>query len=185
MYTINIYGWTNGHTCSTAALRTHQLILAALAELAGLPPLPYCIIGDINCNTNALPTLTRLFNDGWTDLGANAHWWHQPTDLPTCQAPNSKNQPTRRDYAIVCPALLPRVVDINIYWDEQFTVHAAVQVLLKLETSPTKMDRNIQPSNLSDAINKHNEAQAPKSEASNDDEKLKQTKDTTLSNIHE
>ena len=38
IYCVNIYGWTNGHTCKLAASRTSALCHAARCELRAHPP---------------------------------------------------------------------------------------------------------------------------------------------------
>ena len=68
-YLCNVYGWTNGHCCTTAAGRTNGLFIAAHKELDCLPPLPCVITGDINANTDDIPELKAMLDAGWTDLG--------------------------------------------------------------------------------------------------------------------
>ena len=49
-YGINIYGWTNGHTCKEAALKPSSLVKAATNELQHHPALPRLLMGDVNAN---------------------------------------------------------------------------------------------------------------------------------------
>ena len=75
MHCCNVYGWTNGHTCTLAASRTDSLIQIIDNELRCHPPLPACIVGDLNAELHDLPAASKPIEDGWTDLGSNAHWW--------------------------------------------------------------------------------------------------------------
>ena len=74
-YIINCYGWTNGHTDTTAASRTDGLICCALHELDHHPCLPRFIVGDINAEVKDIASLHSLCSIGWTDL------WGQRTDV--------------------------------------------------------------------------------------------------------
>ena len=71
---------------------------------------------------------------------------------PTCLANNSTGKPTRRDYAFACPALLARIKGVNIHWEDTYATHAAVQVLVKLDGPPLKVNRNYKPLSLDETI---------------------------------
>ena len=81
-------------------------------------------------------------DEGWTDVGLNASWWGGVSALPTCRAPNNVYQANRRDVAVVCPALLPYVVGLGTYWTDEYSVHAAVQLLLDFKTGTPKVQHN-------------------------------------------
>ena len=69
---VNIYGWTNGHECTATATRTDALFANTFDELAHLPPLPTMFVGDFNADIADLPTVQRLIDLDWTDLGEKA-----------------------------------------------------------------------------------------------------------------
>eukprot|EP00973_Karenia_brevis_P020846 2864220-Karenia_brevis.AAC.1 len=54
---VNLYAWTNGHTCSEAALRTNDLVDVVLTELKTHPEGPRIILGDLNADPDDVPIL--------------------------------------------------------------------------------------------------------------------------------
>eukprot|EP00973_Karenia_brevis_P056534 7864090-Karenia_brevis.AAC.1 len=54
---VNLYAWTNGHTCGEAALRTNDLVEIVLAELKTHPEGPRIILGDLNADPDDVPVL--------------------------------------------------------------------------------------------------------------------------------
>ena len=94
-YLCNVYGCTNGHECKPTASRTNSIFIALNRELALLPPLPACIVGDINAETQDIDELTDMLQQGWTDLGRHADWWgaNRPKSEPTCRALTTREDP--------------------------------------------------------------------------------------------
>ena len=109
-------------------------------------------MGDINAEPKDIPVLGEIMKEGWTDLGKNANWWGGTAAQPTCLANNSTGKPTSRDYAFACPALLTRIKGVNIHWEDTYATHAAVQVLVKLDGPPLKVNRNYKPLSLDEAV---------------------------------
>ena len=107
IYVMNVYGWTNGSTCTPAAARTDALFAAGRGELRELPPLPCLICGDINANTKNLPSLVAMLNDGWTDVGHQSHWRGGTDNQPTCQAPNNLSSPSDAITCLPAPPFSP------------------------------------------------------------------------------
>ena len=109
---------------------------AARCELKHQPPLPKLLMADVNATSNDIEDLKDLIAEGWTDVGLRADWWGSLAAQPTCKAPNSTMPLNRRDFAFVCPAMLPYVAGFHIFWNDEYTVHAAVQVLLNFGSGP-------------------------------------------------
>ena len=151
-YVINLYGWTNGHSCELAAQRTNSLVIAAMGEFVHLPPLPRVMCCDLNANTTDVPAILDLLNNGWIAVGAHADIWGGTPCAPTCQAPNNKWPPTRRDFVFADAAFVTYIQDFNVFWTETYAVYTAVLVLLKTAEPKVVVHKNIKPANLSEAI---------------------------------
>eukprot|EP00973_Karenia_brevis_P041723 5774588-Karenia_brevis.AAC.1 len=79
----NLYCWTNGHTDTSAAERSDDLLHAVFTEFESLPDGPKMLVGDFNADTNDLPALqSRLDTGQYIDLGAQAHVFGQPPSQP-------------------------------------------------------------------------------------------------------
>ena len=49
------------------------------------PPIPKCIVGDLNAEPEDVPTVMRLLEeDGWVDYGAKADIWGKQCYQGTC-----------------------------------------------------------------------------------------------------
>ena len=68
-----------------------------------------------------------MLNNGWADLGANAHIWGGVSDQPTCQA-NGSCKPTRRDYILAGVSLLQHVDGFRVIRMDAIPTHEPVQV---------------------------------------------------------
>ena len=87
------------------------------------------IIGDLNAEVDDLPTLKKLIDDDWVDLGSAAAQAAGLEPLPTCQATGTA-KPTRRDYIIVNSHLWPMVEDYKGVNNADFPTHAVVQTVI-------------------------------------------------------
>ena len=136
---------TNGDEFTATAQRTDSLIYAAMDQLKALPPFPTVIMGDPNASTHKLHSIAHLLNDGWIDVGHHAQVWNRTPDRATCVAPNSKNPPTRRDYVITNPAMTSMIQDFNVTWDDDYAVHAELQLMIKPAGANIATKRNHKP----------------------------------------
>ena len=129
-------------------MRTNALVDAVRAEITSRGDVGAAIVGDINADPTDLPSLSALLDAGWVDIGANAHVWGRTSNLPTSAAPNSTKAPNRRDFAIASPELVPLIIDFDVAWDDNYTVHAALNVLFKPQGTNIITNRNLKPAAL-------------------------------------
>ena len=144
-YHCNVYGWTNNHECQIARGRTNSLCLALLDELACLPPLPACIFGDINADTDDIAALkTLLEQHHWTDFEAIADMWGQEASVATCLTARS-NEPTRRDYIFCNPVALQLVRGFHVRSCDLCPTHATTEMHLDLTAPAFHMFHSLFP----------------------------------------
>lgn len=183
VYCIKIFGWTNGDADASMAGRTNSLIIIAKNELRAQPPLPTILKGDINAEPADIRALGELCHDGWTDLCLNAHWRGGTASQPTCQAHNATTL-TRRDYAFASPSLLPLVAGFNVHWENIYTVHACMRVLIRLDGPPHCVKRNYKPISLANIVAEEIDNAMKEDESDDNDQvKRKNARNTVRENI--
>ena len=89
-----LYGWTGGHTNTTSASKTDNLLCVALNEANATPHEPQLICGDVNAGPDDLPTYHKLICERWTDLHAQTHIWGQPPPPNTATSPTYETTPS-------------------------------------------------------------------------------------------
>eukprot|EP00973_Karenia_brevis_P064562 8970211-Karenia_brevis.AAC.1 len=103
---VNIYGWTNGHTCTQASQRTDDMFDVIFQELRSLPDGPKIILGDLNADPVDIPILNEQLDKGnFLDIGAHTSL-NGGVVSSTCYPPNHI-QPTRRDYIFASANFVP------------------------------------------------------------------------------
>ena len=76
------------------------------------------LMGDVNADTCAIPTLKSMIEElGWTDVGGIHHLCEQMPNMPTCKV-SAASRATRRDYVIVNEHLLPAVIGCKVAYDD-------------------------------------------------------------------
>ena len=109
----NVYLWTNGHTDPSAAFRSDDMLSAINQEFQQMAPGPKLVCGDLNCNTEDLPTLSSMLaSHMFFDLGAQSSLFGQPTSKPTCNPHGGS--PSRRDDVIASSDLVPLISKFEI-----------------------------------------------------------------------
>ena len=91
------------------AAKTSAIVSAIIAEMQVHPECPILIAGDLNAEPSDIPAISELLGKFcFSDLGAVADTFGQPTHQPTCIAPSSL-QATRRDFMFASPSLFAAV----------------------------------------------------------------------------
>ena len=128
-----LYGATGGHTSQEAAQKTDIAMACLVDELAEVADQPTCILGDLNADPDDIPTAWDLItNEGWKDLGDNAHIWGGVRAEATCQAPNT-NTATRRDYIIANEKMFEKVRGFEVEGDDNFATHKPIAAKLEVD----------------------------------------------------
>ena len=151
----NLYGWTGAHQNTRQAKRTDRLLQAIQDEVHQQPGGPTFIVGDLNGDPSDFKHLVDMLNnDGWLDVGANAHLWGQPQSVPTCTAPNTTTA-TRRDYVFANPDAVQMIAGFNVQEQVDFPVHKFLRVTLAPSLADQFVNKDIRPANLSRIFNKY------------------------------
>jgi hypothetical protein len=114
------------------------------------------ITGDLNAQPHELPNFQRLLEEGWTDLGANAHIYNKPQNEYTCITTATKT-PSRIDYILVSPALLPYITDFEVLHD-QYPAHSTLQIKITIPTTIKPQRTLIKPGSLHELLQQHHDA---------------------------
>ena len=137
----NIYGYTGSHGNASRAAATDQIFQAIVSDQALRGVGPTFIVGDINADTEDLPTLSELLaNHGWTDLGAAAATWGQPASQPTCITKQS-HAATRRDYMFCNASALGLVRGLHVRAGDLCPTHSTVELHLALDAPAFDMNK--------------------------------------------
>lgn len=95
-----IYGVPRGHESAEARAVTDSIIRAIENEAEGAETRLMAIMGDVNADPQDLPTLKRMTEETWVDVGQLAAELSNTEVRPTCRA-GGKAKPTRRDFIFV------------------------------------------------------------------------------------
>ncbi|CAK0845440.1 unnamed protein product, partial [Prorocentrum cordatum] len=114
---MNCYG--SGGRCDEE--RNADLILEGLQWLRGLGAVPAFLVGDLNCNLEAVGLAGVMAMAGWRDLLAAA----RPTCMPT------HGTPSRLDCIVANAEAMGMVERISNRWDLGLAMHAALLVTFR------------------------------------------------------
>ena len=145
---ITIYGWTGGRVDPKAAKRTDNLIRIAHEEVLQHPDVCFLISGDFNADPAQLPSLRALCNnDKWLDIGAHGSKFGAEDMLPTCFNYNTE-QPTRNDYIIASPMLVPYVRFFSVSMIPGIAVHYVLRIQFFYHRIPPQVTINLVPKSI-------------------------------------
>ena len=128
----NVYGHSGGAQDARKAKLTSAILQACIAEAMHYTELYNIMVGDLNGDFDSFEELGTLVTSmGWQDLNSIADTWGQTPNQPTCRTALS-NQPTIRDYCLVCPKVLPLVQAFRVVDADLCPVHSTLQLQLDL-----------------------------------------------------
>ena len=112
------------------------------------PECPILIAGDLNAYPLDIPAMSELLGKFcFSDLGAVADTFGQPTHQPTCVAPSSL-QATKRDFMFASPSLFAAVRNFRVIFQDETPLHGTLFVQLNFHALPSTAWIARKPSSL-------------------------------------